>query len=72
MNEPLKPNEYRCALCQGVFDKGWTDEEAQAELQRDFGNVPTESQMTVCDDCYQKACPDANPEVMAAYQAEKN
>jgi len=27
----MKDSEYQCAECGGVFEKGWTDEEVQAE-----------------------------------------
>jgi hypothetical protein len=36
-----------------VFDLGWSDEEARAELKETFGNVPIEDCAIVCDDCYQ-------------------
>lgn len=49
----LKPNEYQCSVCEGVFDKGWTDEEAKAELDVKF-QVPVEQCDVVCDDCYKK------------------
>lgn len=58
---PMNPNEYKCAMCRGVFEKEWTDEEAVAELQEDFGAVPIEDCAVICDDCYQKVRPDANP-----------
>lgn len=48
------PNEYRCDSCGNVYEKAWTDEEAQAEYEADF---PTSSKIdtspaVVCDDCY--------------------
>lgn len=48
----LKANEYQCAMCKGVFEKGWTDEEALSEMDRDFGAVPPSERAVVCDDCY--------------------
>ena len=47
------PNEYRCAVCKGVFEKAWTDEEADAERISNFPDVPKEECATICDDCYQ-------------------
>jgi hypothetical protein len=47
----MKPNEYKCAACGGVFEKGWSDEEALAELDETFG-VPVECCDIVCDDCF--------------------
>lgn len=48
----MKPNEYRCAICRGVFVKGWSDEQAEQELAENFGD-PVEDCDLVCDDCYQ-------------------
>lgn len=51
----LGPNEYRCNVCKGVFDKGWSDEEAKAELDSGiFGDVPVEECDVACDDCWKK------------------
>lgn len=45
---------YECSNCHGVFEKGWSDEEATAELGENFpGFQPTACEI-VCDDCYQK------------------
>lgn len=51
----MKENEYQCAMCGGIFEKEWTDEEAEAELKEIFGDVPKENCGIVCDDCYKKA-----------------
>lgn len=55
-------------MCDGVFDKEWTDEEAKAEHDRDFDGASLETACVVCDDCYQKVCPATPPEEMAAYK----
>ncbi len=44
-------DEFRCTVCGEVFKKGWSDEEAAAELEEEFGMDPTDCAM-VCDDCY--------------------
>ena len=48
-------NEYICAECGGVFEKGWSDNEAHQEYESIFGAkvdaIPT---AMVCDDCYKK------------------
>lgn len=49
----LNPDQFQCANCGGVFEKAWTDEEAQAEydsnpLQQD----PNDDVVLVCDGCY--------------------
>lgn len=60
--------EYKCAMCGGVFEKGWTDEEASKEYMENFG--PAISTMDdydiVCDDCYNKVHPALHPEKVAA------
>ena len=53
MTEPLKPNEFRCAMCEGIFTKGWSDEERKQELKDTF-DVPEEECVTVCDVCYKE------------------
>jgi hypothetical protein len=50
----LKTNEYKCEACGGVFEKGWSDDEAVAELDATFGGVPVEDCAIICDDCYRK------------------
>ena len=43
---------YVCALCGETFVKGWSDEEAAAELAATFGpEMPIEACGLVCDDC---------------------
>lgn len=46
---------FTCAICDGTFLKGWSEEEAEAEFVQNFGiskdDVPTD---LVCDDCYHK------------------
>ena len=27
----MKDNEYKCQLCGGIFEKAWSDEEAENE-----------------------------------------
>lgn len=46
-------NTYKCAVCQGTFEKGWSEEEALEELKENF-NMPVEECDVVCDDCYRK------------------
>jgi len=45
-------NEYTCEKCQGTFIKGWSDEEAKAELDRNFPGMEIENCAMICDDCY--------------------
>ncbi len=51
----LADNEYQCAMCRGVFEKGWSDEEQEAEFQENFGADSSQIAVsTVCDDCYKE------------------
>lgn len=43
---------YTCALCNQTFTKGWSDEEALAELEKEFPLMAIEHCAVVCDDCY--------------------
>ena len=47
-------SEYKCAVCHEVFNTGWTDEEAQAELAEKFPWATEDDCDLVCDDCYNK------------------
>lgn len=46
-------NTYTCSACHGVFESGWTDEEAQAEALSIFGAQCGPMSM-VCDECWHK------------------
>jgi len=51
----LKPNEYQCARCHGVFGKGLSEEEARAEqVANGWGDIPDEDTALVCDDSYKE------------------
>jgi len=51
---PDAGEEFVCAVCGGKFVTDWSQEEAEQELEDQFGvqphQVPTD---IVCDDCYQ-------------------
>ena len=46
------PNQFKCEECDGIFDKGWTDEEAIKELEERFPGFKTDECGLVCDDCF--------------------
>lgn len=46
------PDTYECCLCHGTFTKGWTDDEAMAELETKYPGMPLEECGIVCDDCF--------------------
>lgn len=61
----LGTNEYQCAHCGEVYEKGWSDEESHAEATEIFGKPPEEwngGQVVICDDCFQEMNPANHPE----------
>lgn len=50
-SEPFDPKkQYRCDACGGVFDFGWSDEEAKAEQEANgWSGIDCG---IVCDDCF--------------------
>ena len=62
-----KKNEYRCEHCKNVFEKGWSDAEALAEAEENFGKPVVEwndDAVVICDDCYQKMNPKNYPNLV--------
>ena len=48
---------YFCEECEGTFETGWTDEEANEEAERLWGvtNASENNGMAqICEDCFQK------------------
>lgn len=71
----IKPGQFQCAMCQGVFNLNQDPEyvkQAEAEWQRDFAPAADEHRSVVCDDCYQKVRPDKHPKEYAEYKSELN
>lgn len=69
VSEPrAQPVIYKCAQCAGIFESDWTDEEALAETERNFGPLETAGPLAViCNDCYQQSDP-----VIAARDAQED
>lgn len=53
----LFPEEYTCAVCEGTFEKGWSDAEALEDLKREFGDVSLTVCALVCDNCWKQIRP---------------
>jgi len=55
----MEKNEYKCAMCFNIFEKGWSDEEAMKECEENFGieMANNADNDIVCNDCYQKINP---------------
>lgn len=53
--EGVKENEYQCSACKNVYEKSWSDEEADKESLEIHGVTRHNSDMAVvCDDCFNK------------------
>jgi hypothetical protein len=50
----LMSASFTCSRCKGTFEKGWSEEEAAAELARDFAGHRQEDCDELCEDCYQR------------------
>ncbi len=51
----LKENEYQCAVCKNVYEKGQSDEDADLEEKENFGDDLLEDEKeTICDFCYKQ------------------
>jgi hypothetical protein len=51
----MESNEFKCAVCKGIFVKELTDGEAEKQLVEEFGeNFITEDCDMVCDDCFKR------------------
>ena len=50
--EPAPPGKFRCAECDGLFNKGRSDEDAAAELCTPFPGATTDDCALICDDCF--------------------
>ena len=63
----MKENEYKCANCNNIYKKGWSDEEAVKEATGIFGKPPSEwkdEQVIICDDCFTLMYPPMHPELL--------
>ena len=59
----MEANEFKCAMCGNVYEKGRSDKEAYRECVDNFGkDMTNHSELDiVCDDCYQKIKPIEHP-----------
>lgn len=63
----MKENEFQCAHCGGIFEKGWSEEESQKEAELAFGKPVKEwkdKPVLVCDECYQLMLPANHPDLV--------
>jgi hypothetical protein len=57
----MKADEYQCAMCGGIYTKGWSEQEARAETQQYWPDTPQEELAVICDDCWQGVQPETHP-----------
>lgn len=50
----MSDNTFTCDRCGGTFPNAWTEEEAEAELARDFPGFAKSECGVLCDDCHAK------------------
>lgn len=62
----MKPKEftkeYQCEHCKGIFQEGWTEEQAQAEYEQLLDKYPIppgepDDTVRLCDPCYKELLP---------------
>ncbi len=53
-DQSVKENEYKCAVCGNVYEKGVTDEEAMVESTNIWGEIPESERKVICDDCFNR------------------
>lgn len=47
-----KGDPYVCGLCEEMFQKGQSDEDAQAEAERNLAEDTLDDPVIVCNSCY--------------------
>ena len=63
---------FTCALCERVYENTRSEEEARAELKREFGDIEPEDCAVVCDDCWEKVRPRNNREIFNAWKGNSS
>jgi len=58
----MKTNEYKCAMCDNIYEKTWTDEEAMNECNETFGEIDVKDCVIICDDCFNEINPAQHPQ----------
>src|SRR6266567_9337423 len=50
----MNDQTYTCAQCDQTFIKGWSDDEAIAELKSSHPGFDIDDCKMICDDCYKQ------------------
>lgn len=48
----MSSEEFTCECCEEKFTKGWSEEEAEEEMKKDYPSLKKEDAVKVCQDCY--------------------
>lgn len=49
----MEDNEYRCEKCGNIYEKWWSDDEADNEALKLHGKTHNSAEMAIiCDDCF--------------------
>lgn len=67
----MKENEYKCAMCQNIYEKGRTDEEAEKEAKDIWGKIQIKECEVICDDCFNRRTPQEIKKMGENYQSDK-
>lgn len=49
-----EPETFRCDRCNRIFPKGWSDEDALAEMLERFPGMKASDFTVLCDSCNEK------------------
>ena len=66
----MKENEYKCEMCQNIYEKGWSDEESEQEAKDIWGEIPQGDKAVICDDCYNRRTPQEIKKMGENYQSQ--
>ena len=61
---------FTCSMC-GCIGECCPEEEAEAELKKEFGDVDKADCCVVCDDCWEKVRPKNNKMLFDEWKNEK-
>jgi len=61
---------FTCAACGGEFEKARSDEDAFAEAEKYFGEIPESERAVICESCFERVHPSKYPELVAETRRE--
>ena len=64
----MEKKMFTCSMC-GYVGECRPEEEAEAELKEEFGDIDKSCCEVVCDDCWEKVRPQNNPKVFDEWKS---